>query len=171
MAVPQVMFTSRKGAKAQRRAQVLTLVVLAGLGGVLVYRQRPAATGRGGEASPESTIWRMLEASRASDPNRYLNCFTGDLERRLEKNLQEMGRERFDESLANALRRVKGVAVKAPQMISDTEGLVSVEYVYEDGNEVQQVYLRRVGAEWKIYRVDGAERARALVPYGTPVTE
>ncbi len=157
--------------RRQRLAQALTLALLAGLAGAFIYRQRTAATGRGGEASPESTIWRMLEASRARDPNRYLNCFTGDLERRLEKHLQEMGRARFDESLANALRPVKGVAVRAPQMISDTEGLVSVEYVYADGNEVQQVYLRRVGAEWKIYRVDGAERARALIPYGTPVNE
>ncbi len=170
--MPQVV--SRQAAKAQRSerlAKALTLALLAGIAGTFIYRQRTAPTSRGGEASPESTIWRMLEASRASDPNRYLNCFTGNLERRLEKNLQEMGRARFDESLANALRPVKGVAVKAPQMISDTEGRVSVEYVFADGNEVQQVYLQRVGAEWKIYRVDGAERARALIPYGTPVTE
>ncbi len=46
-----------------------------------------------------------------------------------------------------------------------------MEYVYKDRNEVQFVYLQKEGANWKIYRVDGAERIKTLVPYGSAVTD
>ncbi len=155
--------------RRRRLAQALTLALLASLAGVFVYRQRAASHSE--DASLEPVIWRMVEAARARDPAGYLDCFTGELQARLEKNLQEMGPARFRESLAAMLGPVKGIAVSAAQMSSGSEGRVSVEYVYADGNEVQQVYLRRARGAWKIYRLDGAERARALIPYGTAVTE
>jgi hypothetical protein len=44
-----------------------------------------------------------------------------------------------------------------------------VEYVFADRNEVQIVYLERVGERWKIARVEGAQRIETLMPYGSPV--
>jgi hypothetical protein len=31
------------------------------------------------------------------------------------------------------------------------------------------VVLEKAGADWKITRVDGSERLKTLIPYGTPV--
>ena len=67
----------------------------------------------------------------------------------------------------NAL--VKGVAIQEPERISDREVKARVEYVFADRNEVQIVYLERVGERWKIASADGAQRIETLIPYGTPV--
>ena len=64
---------------------------------------------------------------------------------------------------------IKGVAVEEPKQMSDSEVQVRVEYVYQDRNEVQIMYLEKQTGEWKIARVDSAERVKTLVPYGTPV--
>ncbi len=158
--------------KSKTVPQVLTLTLLAALLSIFAYRthQQRGST-PSAENSLEAGIWRMLDAARASDPDRYLDCYTGEMERLLRQNFQEMGSAKFREYLSGIQRQVKGIAVSAPQMSSPTEGRVSVEYVYENRNEVQQVYLRQVGKEWKIFRVEGAERIKTLVPYGTPVTE
>jgi hypothetical protein len=89
----------------------------------------------------------------------------------LRQNLEEMGPAKFREYLSNSLRPVKGIAVSAPETTAPSEKRVSVEYVYADRNEKQQMYLRRVGKEWKIFRVDTTERTKTLVPYGTPVAD
>jgi len=157
----------------KRVPQALTALLMAGLLGFFVYKQRgsspssPAAV----EDAPESAVWRMVDAARAGDPGRYLDCYTGEMEGLLQRNLQEMGVERFRQYLTGAHRQVKGIAVTAPQMTSAGEGRISVEYVYQDRNELQQVFVRRVGKQWKIFRVESAERIKTLVPYGTPVTE
>jgi len=119
--------------------------------------------------APDSVVWRMVDAARAGDPARYLDCYTGELEPRLRRDFEEMGAARSRDYLLDAHRRLKGVAVRSPRMSSPFEAQIPVEYVYEDRNEVQQVYVKRVGGLWKIDRVDGAERIKTLVPYGTPV--
>lgn len=153
-------------------AQALTLLLIAGILGYFAWRQRrtgPAAAAE--ETTPESAVWRMVDASRAADLEAYIGCYTGDLERQLRQNVREMGEARFREYLTSTYAQVKGVAVSPPQMASAAEGRVPVEYVYQDRNEVQQVHVRRVGKQWKIFRVEGAERVKTLVPYGTPVNE
>jgi hypothetical protein len=119
--------------------------------------------------APESVVWRMVEASRAGDPARYLACYTGEMEPRLRRDFQEMGAPRSRDYLLEAHRRLKGVAVRSPRMQSPLDAQISVEYVYEDRNEVQQIHVKRVAGSWKIDRVDGAERIKTLVPYGAPV--
>ena len=63
----------------------------------------------------------------------------------------------------------KGIAISEPQPVTDREVKVRVEYVYQDRNEAQTMYLEKDAGSWKISRVDGAERVKTLVPYGTPV--
>lgn len=133
----------------------------------LVSSRPPMASESGG--APESAVWGMVEAARVGDPARYLECYTGDLERRLRKDFEGMGPARSREYLLDAHRHLKGVAVRPPRVSSRLEAQIPVEYVYDDRNEVQQVYVRKVGGSWKIDRVDGAERVKTLVPYGTPV--
>jgi hypothetical protein len=150
-------------------AQLLTLALLAAIVGLIVYKKRPAPAPE--ESGPESAIWRMVDASRAADPEKYLACYGGEMERQLRQNYREMGAERFQEYLAGTHRQIKGIAVSPPQMSSAGEGRIAVEYVYQDRNEVQQVVVRREGGQWKIVQVESAERIKTLVPYGTPVTE
>jgi len=155
--------------KKKKLAQALTLALILGALGFFAYRQRAAAPAE--DNTPESAIWRMLDASREADPERYLNCYTGELEQQLRQNFREMGGEKFRQYLASTHRQIKGIAVFPPQMTSSAERRLPVEYVYQDRNETQQVHVRQVGKQWKIFRVEGAERIKTLVPYGTPVTE
>ncbi len=150
-------------------SQALTIILLAALLGIFAYKKRPMASAV--ENSPESIIWQMVDASRASDAEGYMKCYTGEMERALRQNLQDMGQAKFRDYLSSSLRQVKGIAVSPPQTTSSDERRVSVEYVYQDRSEVQQVYLRQVGRRWKIYRVEGSERVKTLVPYGTPVRD
>jgi len=174
-------------------AKVLTVALLAGIVWTFGYARRtsppaveaarPAVTptpaaaapaadpsdARVSRESPESVVWRMVDAARAGDSTGYLECYTGELEPRLRQNFQDMGSLRSRDYLLDAHRQLKGVAVRSPRMISPQEAEIPVEYVYEDRNELQQVFARRVGGVWKIDRVDGAERIKTLVPYGTPV--
>ena len=143
---------------------------MAAIAGFFFYQRRPVAQ-PAEENTPESAVWRMVDASRAADPDRYLACYTGEMETQLRRNLQEMGAAGFRDYLAGAHKQVKGIAISAPEMASEDEGRLAVEYVYQDRNEVQQVYVRRLEGRWKIYRVDSSQRIKTLVPYGTPVSE
>jgi hypothetical protein len=120
-------------------------------------------------AAPESVVWRMVDASRAGDPAGYLECYTGEMAARLFKDFQEMGAARSHDYLVEAHRQLKGVAVRSPRMSSSLEAEIPVEYVYEDRNELQQVFVKKVGGVWKVERVESAERIKTLVPYGAPV--
>jgi hypothetical protein len=64
---------------------------------------------------------------------------------------------------------IKGVAISEPQQLTDTQVKVRVEYVYQDRNEAQMMYLEKQSGIWRITQVDSTERVKTLVPYGTPV--
>ena len=151
---------------------LLTAALMAGVVGWFAWWQhRPSAAVQVEESGPESTVWRMMEASAAADSEAYLACYTGEVELALRRNVQEMGAEQFRAYLAKIHGETKGIAVAPPELVSPTEARVRIEYVYADRNEIQQVCLRQVGEEWRIFRVDGAQPMKALVPYGTPVAE
>jgi hypothetical protein len=80
-----------------------------------------------------------------------------------------MGSARSHDYLLDAYRQLKGVAVRSPRISSPFEAQIPVEYIYEDRNEVQQVYVKKVDGLWKIDRVEGVDRIKTLVPYGAPV--
>jgi hypothetical protein len=89
--------------------------------------------------------------------------------RQLEQSRDEMTAAGFAQYLKDRNREIKGVAINEPEKASEREARIRVEYVYQDRNEVQQVYLEHIGGAWKILGVDVAERVKTLVPYGTPV--
>jgi len=171
-------------------SRVLTVLLMAGMLWMFGYKRQaifrqaqPAASGSGEShesqvpapespaGPPDSVVWRMVGASRAGDPARYLDCYTGEMEPRLRRDFEEMGAARSRNYLLETHRHLKGVAVRSPRMSSPIEAQVPVEYVYEDRNEVQRFYVKNVGGVWKIDRVEGAERIKTLVPYGTPVEQ
>ncbi len=119
---------------------------------------------------PRDAIYKMLDAARAGDAAAYLACFTGQMESMLRQSQAEMGAPAFTRYLTTTNKEIKGVALSEPAVITDREVQVRVEYVYQDRNEAQQMYLEKTdGGEWRIARVDSTQRVKTLVPYGTPV--
>jgi hypothetical protein len=118
---------------------------------------------------PKSVVWRIAGAAQNGDVKGYLACYGGGMENSLRKNAEEMGPKRFRQYLINSSRDIRGIVVMPPLMVSVSESRLSVEYVYQDRSEVQQLSVRKIGDQWKVFGVEGAERVKTLVPYGTPV--
>lgn len=149
-------------------ATIVTVLLLAGIFVAAVLRRdraRPAAP----DATPRDTIYQMLDAARAGDPSAYVSHYTGAMEAQLRQTISEKSDAGFKQYLLSSNAEIKGVALAEPKLLSDNEAEVDVEYVYQDRNEMQKMYLEKHGDRWKIARVDGAERVKTLVPYGTPV--
>jgi hypothetical protein len=158
--------------KANRKARFTTLVLIAALGCLALWKQgvfqRVTATSRP-VTQPQDAIYAMLDAVRDGDLPKYLEAHTGPMEASLRRAAAEIGEARLLQSLKEKNAPVKGVAVLEPERLSEREMKARVEYVFADRNEVQIVYLEKAGERWKIARVDGAQRIETLIPYGTPV--
>ena len=87
----------------------------------------------------------------------------------LQGSIRETTPEAFAKYLRDSNARIKGIALNQPEPLNGSEVKLRAEYVYQDRNEAQIMYLEKVAGAWKIARVDGAERVKTLVPYGTPV--
>ena len=165
----------------ERKTQIVTVVVLAAAFGVVMAQktgwklsevkvsdivQRAAPQP---EPSPQDAIYGMLDAARVGDVKGYMASYTGQMDSALKQSLAETTESGFSKYLKDSNAAVKGIAISEPQPLTDREVKVRVEYVYQDRNEAQTMYLEKDSAGWKIARVDGAERVKTLVPYGTPV--
>ena len=157
----------------ERTAQILTIAVLAGAFGVVMARKsgmteiaRPAPKRA---STPQDAIYAMLDAARAGEAGAYLASYTGQMETTLKRSLAESGAPGFARYLKDSNAAIKGIAITEPQPLTDREVKIRVEFVYQDRNEAQFMYLEKTAAGWKIARVDGAEPVKTLVPYGTPV--
>ena len=156
----------------QRKAQILTILVLVAAIGVIAVRKAGLRASMAGltqreDATAQDAIYAMLDAARAGDVKKYLSSYSGDMQQSLQRARSES--PDFAKYLRDSNANLKGIAVTEPQTLSDREVKARVEYVYQDRNEVQYLYLQKLGSAWKIYRVDAAERVKTLVPYGTPV--
>jgi len=120
-------------------------------------------------AVPQDTIYGMLDAARSGNVAVYLSSYTGALQASLREAVRESTEKGFAKYLQDSNVAIKGVAVSEPQQVSESVVSVRVEYVYQDRNEAQNLRLEKVNGEWRIAAVDGAERVKTLVPYGTPV--
>jgi len=119
--------------------------------------------------TPQDTIYAMLDAARAGNVAAYLACYSGALQASLQQSARESTEAGFARYLRDSNAAIKGVAVNDPQPVAENEVGVRVEYVYQERNEAQTMHLEKVNGAWKITRVDGAERVKTLIPYGTPV--
>jgi hypothetical protein len=164
----------------ERKTAVVTTVVLAGAF-ALVLGQKSKLTlstvrdqvtqisQPKPDPTPQDAIYAMLDAARAGDVKTYLSSYTGQMTVALQQSIAETTEPKFAQYLKDSNAAIKGVAVNEPQQLSDTQVKVRVEYVYQDRNEAQTMFLEKQGGAWKIRQVDSAERVKTLVPYGTPV--
>lgn len=151
------------------KRHILTAAVLALVIGGIALRGRLVRSPRQSGLLPQDAVYAMLDAARAGNVRAYLASYDGALQASLRQSAREMGDAAFAQYLRDSNAAIQGVAVEAPQQASAAEARLRVEYVYQDRNEAQTMLLRRVGGAWKIARVDGAERVKTLVPYGSPV--
>ena len=161
---------------ADKKAKIITVVVLAVAMGVAVGKKygwrmpsvAPMAAAKA-DPTPQDAIYAMLDAARTGDVKSYMSSYTGQMESSLRQSLAESGDAGFAKYLKDSNAAIKGIAISEPQTLTDREVKVRVEYVYQDRNEAQTMYLEKSSGAWKIARVDGVERVKTLVPYGTPV--
>ena len=168
--------------KREKAASVLTAAALTAALGLAVAKNRGWTMGdvdlsaitrsfQPRTVTPEDVINRMLDAARAGDVTAYLACYTGHLNDLLRHSAAESPPGDFEKYLRTSNATIQGVALSPPETAADTQVRVRVEYVYRDRNEVQFIYLRNESSTWKIYQVDGAERVKTLVPYGSLVKD
>ena len=153
----------------QQKVRIITILIFVALLAVIVTRKAGlrASMPQTAGATAQDTIYSMLDAARAGDIKKYLAAYTGQMEQSLQQAISES--PDFSKYLKDSNAAIKGIAVQEPQSLSDRELKARVEYVYQDRNEVQFMYLEKTASGWKIARVDSAERVKTLIPYGTPV--
>jgi hypothetical protein len=167
---------------ADKKAKIVTAVVLAGALGIVLGQKygwkmpdvkvsdlapKPAAPKA--DPTPQDAIYAMLDAARLGDLKTYLAAYTGQMETALRQSVAETTESGFTKYLKDQNASIKGIAISEPQTLTDREVKVRVEYVYQDRNEAQIMFLEKTAGAWKIARVDSSERVKTLVPYGTPV--
>jgi len=121
------------------------------------------------DQTPQDAIYGMLDAARSGDVKSYLANYSGQMSIALQQSIAESTEAKFAQYLKDSNAAIKGVAISEPQQLTDTQVKVRVEYVYQDRNEAQLMYLEKQSGIWKITQVDSTERVKTLVPYGTPV--
>jgi len=153
----------------QRKATLTTLVILAVALAVVVVRKSGWRVSVKAQTSPQDVIYGMLDAARAGNVQKYLAAYTGQMEAALRQAVAEKTEAGFAKYLREFNAPIKGIAITEPQPLSEREVKVRVEFVYQDRNEVQFMYLEKAAGGWKIARLDTTERVKTLIPYGTPV--
>jgi hypothetical protein len=153
-----------------RIARILTAAAL-GLVLLVVWVRRgsvaPAAAAPA--QTPQDTIYKMLEAARSGDVRAYMSQYADPMASDLRQTVREKTESGFRDYLISFDSAIKGVAVMDPGPAIGDGIAVRVEYIYPDRNEAQLMHLVKQRGEWKIARVETTERAKTLVPYGTPV--
>jgi hypothetical protein len=159
----------------ERKTQMVTVAVLAGALGVVLAQKTGwklsdvKISAPKPDSSPQDAIYAMLDAARVGDVKSYLSAYTGQMDSALKQSLAETTEAGFAKYLKDSNAAVKGIAISEPQPLTEREVKVRVEYVYQDRNEAQTMYLEKGSEGWKISRVDATEQVKTLVPYGTPV--
>ena len=159
----------------QRIAQILTVVILVGVLGAILAKKRGwtwrniFTLSQPAEQTPEDSVYSMLDAARSGDVKKYLAAYSGSMATALKQTIADSSEAGFRQYLEDTNAALKGVAVMAPEKISDREVKVHVEYVYQDRNETQIMDLEKTPSGWKITKVEAAQRVKTLIPYGTPV--
>src|SRR5262249_21126855 len=110
-------------------ARILTCALMAAIVLFLGYRRRTTEQSTVVQEAPESAVWKMLDAWKSSDPEKYLDCYTGEMQVTLRRNLLEMGAEGFRRYLSETHSQLKGAAVSSSPPGSAGENRIHVEYV------------------------------------------
>jgi hypothetical protein len=159
--------------KRNTQARLLAVAALLGALGAGSARKagwfdrafKPAATT---EDAITAAIYATMDAARAGDVSRYLDGYTGPMRAALQRSLDDSGGPAFARYLQGLDAGVKGLAVRVDSS-GEREAKARVEYVYQELNDVQAVYLEKERGVWRIARTGGDQPVKAAIPYGTPI--
>src|SRR4029079_15328358 len=112
--------TQRRKMKRNRKAQLTTLVLMAALGSLALWKRTPTRASTA-EQQPQDVIYEIFDAIRESNLRKYLEAHTGAMETSLRRAAAEIGEARLLQSLQEKNARVKGIAILAPEHLSDRE--------------------------------------------------
>jgi hypothetical protein len=122
-------------------------------------------------ATPEDTIYGMLDAARAGNTAVYVDTFSGSLQQQIQQAIRESGKTQFASYLTAQSSSFQSVALSVADQPSNLEARLRVEYVYTNRNEVQTFHLKKSEGRWKIISISGTDQIKTLIPYGTAVTD
>ena len=159
--------------KRNTQARVLAVATLLGALGVGGARKTgwfegavtPAYTTEDGISA---AIYATMNAARAGDVSRYLAGYTGPMRVALKRSLDDSGDPTFARYLQSLDAGVKGLAVWVDSS-GEVEAKARVEYVFQERNDIQVVYLEKERGAWRIARTEGDRPVMAAIPYGTPI--
>ncbi len=157
------------GESMKEMAKLLSLVVTVSVLGAVVWWTQNKPKQVDSELQPDSVIWEMIDACRRGDVDTYLNCFTGDLKKRLEKVVSEQGKDKFSDYLKEMLQPIKNIALQQPKGFAKGDQAIVADFIFADRTEQQTFWVRRTKEGWKIVGVEATKPVPVLVPYGTPV--
>jgi len=159
--------------KRNTRARVLAVAALLGAlaagsarkTGWFEVAVAPAVTA---EDAISAGVYATMNAARSGDVSRYLTGYTGPMRVALQRSLDDSGNAAFARYLRSLDAGVKGLAVWV-ESSGEREAKARVEYVYQERNDVQVVYLEKEKGVWRIARTDSDQPVMAAIPYGTPI--
>jgi hypothetical protein len=164
-----------------KKPAVLTGIFLALLLGLIFLRThgwklppnltRILSGSRTTPATPEDTVYGMLDAARAGDTTVYVDTFSGPLQQQIQQAVRESGKRQFSSYLAGQSASFQSVALSVTDQPSDVEARLRIEYIYSNRNEVQMYHLRKFDSRWKIVGISGTDLTKTLIPWGTAVTD
>jgi hypothetical protein len=162
--------------------RVIAGLLTVALMGVLLWsgRNRPAPSASAGPEPSQSVsnapnpaevrVGSLLKSALNGDVAGYLDCFSGPLRQRLEREVGERGRDAFAADLKRAAQSRKSHAIFAVEPEGTDAARITVETVYPDRNERQTYHLAQESGTWL---VNDVETIRSQVPkakYGMPAT-
>src|SRR5262249_15554586 len=158
-----VCATKQAEMNADKKAKIVTVIVLGGaltivlgqkygwkMPNVKVSDLAPKPAAPKPDPTPQDAIYAMLDAARLGDVKTYLAAYTGQMETALKQSIAETTESGFAKYLKDQNVAIKGIAISEPQTLTDREVKVRVEYVYQDRNEAQMMFLEKAAGGWRI---------------------
>lgn len=133
-----------------------------------IYRDRQAPRA---EQTAEDVLIAMVQAMGKGEAPALLECFGGDLSRRLEAVVEQRGEREFARLLKERSQPVKGFAILSKESQSDDTVLVFTETVYADKNTRQTFLLTPSDGSWKIIRSDSEIVSTLETDFGKSIRE
>jgi hypothetical protein len=117
----------------------------------------------------EARLSTLLDCAWRGDVAGYLDCFSGTLRSRLDREVNERGRDAFAADLKRAARSRKSHAIFAVEPEGAAAARIIVETVYPDRNERQTYHLAQESptAGWLVSDVETVRSQIPKAKYGT----
>ncbi|WP_422923567.1 hypothetical protein [Singulisphaera sp. PoT] len=116
----------------------------------------------------DDRIRSLLDSARKGDVTSYLASFDGPIRQRLEREVEERGREAFADSLRDASKARKSHAIFSAVPEGAEAARVTVETVYPDRNERQTYRVEQRPEGWLVTDVETIRGHEPKAKYGTP---